>query len=427
MLLFIVAPLSLIAQEMGIRFEQGLSWQLVKAKAKAENKYIFVDCYATWCGPCKRMENEVYTKESVGNYLNGKFISIKIQMDTTNKDDEFVQKWYNDAHFIKSTYEITAYPTLLFFSPEGKIVHKYLGYSEAEDFIMLTANALNPDKQYYTLLEKYKQGRKNYAEMVSLAKIGKAVGEKNMAVIIAQDYMNNYLVKLEKKDLYSRENIEFIASFIQSSKEKWFNLFYHNPTQVDKVMNKSGFSQGVVDYIIAKEDIDPKLWKYGNPITNRPDWGKITSTISKKYNVEYAERTVLNAKLRWYDYKKDWPEVIKYNIKKIEKYGLDTAGWGKAFLNNTIYYTIFMHSNNKVDINKGIKWMEIIINARPNNPQYLDTYANLLYKVGRVQEAIVWEQKAATISPRDEEIQNNLDKMKRNEPTWSVPASDETK
>ena len=43
----------------GIHFVNGLSWQEVLQKAKAENKYIFVDCYATWCGPCKAMDKEV--------------------------------------------------------------------------------------------------------------------------------------------------------------------------------------------------------------------------------------------------------------------------------------------------------------------------------------------------------------------------------
>jgi thiol:disulfide interchange protein len=43
----------------GIRFEHGLSWAQVKEKAKAENKYIFMDCYATWCGPCKAMDKNV--------------------------------------------------------------------------------------------------------------------------------------------------------------------------------------------------------------------------------------------------------------------------------------------------------------------------------------------------------------------------------
>ncbi len=53
----------------GIKFENELDWQQVLAKAKAENKYIFVDCYATWCIPCKKMDTDVYSSQKVGDFL----------------------------------------------------------------------------------------------------------------------------------------------------------------------------------------------------------------------------------------------------------------------------------------------------------------------------------------------------------------------
>ena len=39
--------------DTGINFLHAANWQDVLAKAKAENKYIFMDAYTTWCGPCK--------------------------------------------------------------------------------------------------------------------------------------------------------------------------------------------------------------------------------------------------------------------------------------------------------------------------------------------------------------------------------------
>ena len=38
--------------ETGVRFLHKISsWEAVIAQAKKENKYIFVDCFTTWCGP----------------------------------------------------------------------------------------------------------------------------------------------------------------------------------------------------------------------------------------------------------------------------------------------------------------------------------------------------------------------------------------
>jgi thioredoxin-related protein len=430
----VLFPCIVFAQGKGVQFEQGISWNEVQAKAKSENKYIFLDCFATWCGPCKEMDKEVYPDEKLGDYMNARFISVRVQMDTSKQDDENVQKWYPDAHAIQQHDIITAYPSFLFFSPDSKILHRGLGFKSTEDFISLAASALDPDKQYYTLLENYQQGRKNYNSMPDLAETAEMLQDTSMANIVARDYIFNYLDNLSDNELCTRRNIDFIGSFIflQNSKGRSFGLFYNHSIQIDSLMNSKGYSQGLVDYIIAKEEIDSKLWKNLNPdypIAEKPDWEKITAAITKKYDSSYAERTVLGAQLRWYNYKNDWPEIVKYNIKKIDTYGLDTVGWGKVFLNNMIWDVIFTHSNDKKALNKGIQWMEVLLKSDPNSPNHLDTYANLLYKIGRRQEALVWEQKAMALAPLDDvkEFQDTYMKMKRGQPTWGVPASDEKK
>ena len=71
----------------GVNFEHKLSWEQILEKAKNENKYIFVDVYATWCAPCKKMEQLVYTSNEVAQYENKYFVSVKLQIDTTKNDD----------------------------------------------------------------------------------------------------------------------------------------------------------------------------------------------------------------------------------------------------------------------------------------------------------------------------------------------------
>jgi len=150
--------------------------------------------------------------------------------------------------------------------------------------------------------------------------------------------------------------------------------------------------------------------------------------ISKKYNDKFAERNVLNAQLKWYTDNQMWEKVIKYYIIKAERYGLDTAGLGKTFLNNFVFEIIFMHSNDTYQINKGIQWMEMLLKEQPNDPAGLDTYANLLYKTGRVTAAIALEEKAEKIEIESAKTQRRdpdpiysetISKMKKGEPTWA--------
>ncbi|MEO8117131.1 MAG: thioredoxin family protein, partial [Bacteroidota bacterium] len=148
----LLSPVLLFAQNEGIQFSEGMTWSQVKAKAKAENKYIFMDCFTTWCGPCKYMSANVFPMKSVGDVINKNFVAVAVQLDTTDKDNDFVKSWYQDGHDIAKDYKIRAYPTYLYFSPDGKLVHRAVGSSTDDVFITKAENALDPAKQYYTLL-----------------------------------------------------------------------------------------------------------------------------------------------------------------------------------------------------------------------------------------------------------------------------------
>ncbi|CAL1519753.1 thioredoxin family protein [Chitinophaga sp. MM2321] len=441
--LVIFIPFMVNAQiDKGIKFSEGLTWQQVLSKAKSENKYIFVDCYATWCGPCKYMDKEVYTKRVVGDLLNEKFISVKVQMDTSKQDNELIKRFYQEAADINLQYKITAFPSYLFFSPEGKIVHRYLGAMPDTLFLQLASNALTPNKQYYTLLDRYKLGERDSTHMLYLSNITKKIGNMALANTIARDYFDLYLNKLSRTNMCTRRNIEFLTSFSQllCSKDKAFELFYLDGDTVDRIMDSKGFSEYIVEMTIVREEINPRLWPEEVPIAGTPDWQKLMDVITRKFNRYYAENALLNAQLRWYTEKKAWPEVAKYNILKIEKNGLDTIGMGKFFTNNMIWNVMFLHSNDMVVLRKGVNWMEIIVKATPNDGPNIDTYANLLYKIGRTKEALYWEERALKIAKNNKKLaeskkdsiviaafkneieiyERTIGKMRKNEPTWTV-------
>jgi thioredoxin-related protein len=435
--LMLVLPLGLTAQEnsdAGIHFEALPNWEAVKAKAKAENKYIFLDCYATWCGPCKQMEQEVYTVDSVGKYFNDHFISVKVQMDSTGKDDAKTKGWYADAHYLQHAYHVGAFPSFLFFNPDGKAVHKALGFLAAPNLLNSGHNALDPDKQFYTRLERARQGTLPYEELPDLINDARNRQYVKASDTIAKSYINNYLLKNDNVQL-SPGNIGFIGAYLQNvarpSREQAFKPLYElakNAHNIDTGIYMENYARSVVDIIMTKEEIDTYLYKPGRKpqeaLTDHPDWKIIRDRITKKYNAEDAYRLVSMAKINWFYFKKDYPNYCKAFIYKFEHDGaFETTHIYHNYdgILNSAAWTIFQFSHNPKQLEAALSWADKANKIAPYaDAGMMDTYANLLYKLGKSSEAIAYEEKALSIATDGliAALSENLTKMKAGKPTW---------
>ena len=112
----------MISHAQGVKFESG-TWDEILAKAKTENKMIFVDVYTQWCVPCKYVSETVFPREELGEYYNSRFINFK--MDAKSPAGEV---------FVK-TYPVKAYPTFFFIDGNGKVIHTIVGAKDADGFI----------------------------------------------------------------------------------------------------------------------------------------------------------------------------------------------------------------------------------------------------------------------------------------------------
>ncbi|SEL63679.1 Protein of unknown function, DUF255 [Chitinophaga rupis] len=425
----ICTSLTLHAQNKGIKFEEELSWQQLLSKAKKENKYIFVDCYTTWCGPCRTMEKEVYPQESVGDFMNATFISVKVQIDKTPKDDKRIKDWYSDAEAISRKYKIQAFPTYLFISPNGTLTSKEIGQRSTADFISIAKTSLLPSKKYIDpfneydkLIVAYRRGKKNYQKIPYMFKTSTDLQETKLADSLRRDYYK-HLQHLKLSELYNKPTIEFLSINIQSSKDPFFKLFYPNGQKVDSVMQRGGVAQETIDRILAKEET--RILFNNTKFGSEPEWDTLYDIIRAKYDSYNAERAVLLAKVDWYLENGNSPAYIKYFIEQVEKYGTDTTDKMMDAALNNFSCKVLAESNDIYQINTVIKWMEGVIKRKCCEPMAMiwDTYATLLYKAGRTKEAIQWEEKAiASISGVEvytriaDFYRATLDKMNNGEP-----------
>ena len=69
-----------LAQADGIAFRV-LSFSEALKRAEVEDKLLFVDCFTTWCGPCKRLSKVVFKDSLVADYFNRHFVNLKMDME----------------------------------------------------------------------------------------------------------------------------------------------------------------------------------------------------------------------------------------------------------------------------------------------------------------------------------------------------------
>jgi thioredoxin-related protein len=414
----------------GVQFENIPSWSSVKEKAKKEHKYILIDGFASWCKPCQAMDRNVYPLDSVGSFVNKHYLPVKVQFDSTSGDNNQTKAWYADAHYLEKEYTIKDYPTFLFFSPEGKLIHRSIGYKDPGRFLAIVRRTLDPQYQYYTQLETFRQGKMPFDKMAYLAELARSIGEDKVAVEVSQHYIDSYLLKQDAKALYTKKKLQFIADFLQGSGDKAFRLFYTEGSRIDTVLKSPNFSRNLVDRTIEREEINPRIYADEKALKEHkvnPDWSEFHQRIKEKYDPECADRVVLWAKIQWLDYKHDWPEYCKNMVLKVEKYGPYNKynpyeSNSKEELLNYSAWEIFRRSTDTGQLEKALEWSEMAIKANPTPAtQYLDTYANILYKLGRISEATRMEEKAISLEPADvltKEYSDNLKKIKKGEPTW---------
>jgi len=105
------------------------------AKAKSENKLVMVDVYTDWCGWCKRMDKDVYSDKSVQEEMSKYFTAVKLNAEAATTHQ--YQGGERSEQQIAAHWGVSGYPTIVFMTPDEKMVQKLPGYVPAKEFVMV--------------------------------------------------------------------------------------------------------------------------------------------------------------------------------------------------------------------------------------------------------------------------------------------------
>ena len=146
-----------ITNSVDAKINFSTSYKKALKQAKEQNKLIFIDFTASWCGPCQRMEKDVFSDPQVSEFYNANFVNLKL-------DEKF-------SRSIMLKYGVSAFPTLMFLTPDKSILVQESGSMSSGTFIRFaqSVNALYNFKERYYSAENESASKQNLIEILQKA------------------------------------------------------------------------------------------------------------------------------------------------------------------------------------------------------------------------------------------------------------------
>lgn len=368
-----------LAWAQGIKFEEG-NFASILAKAKKENKLVFVDAYASWCGPCKLMVKNIFPLKNVGDYYNSHFINAKIDMEK-GEGIELAKK-----------YNVKAFPTYLFIDGNGEAVHRTLGYVEEKDFIQFAMDAGDPNKRLTSLKQQFEKGEKDPAFLKNLAELT-IYNDSEFAAKV----LNRYF---QRKPAMDEDDAQLLISGIQTTESPLYKVFQDKKAELLKFFPEDKYekiNQNIQINTISKKayNADTKSWNDQYFITE----------AQKLMNKENAEKLLKKLKASRALKNKDFPLYEKLTLELYQDYSKASS----AEL-NSLAWNYFENVSNKASLQQAIAWGEESV-KKDQNYANTDTLANLYNKVGDKKNAKMWAEKSIELAKGSGQDSSDTEKL----------------
>ncbi len=358
--LFMSAPMALAT---GIEFFQG-TFAEAKEAAAAEGKLIFVDAYTTWCGPCKRMSKNVFTLEDVGEYYNETFVNVKLDMEK------------GEGKTFQREYRVTAFPTLLFLDPMGKLVHRKVGGMDGPNFIKLGRFAASKSNVTSDLDQEYADGARDPAFM---AKYVKALAKAKRPLLkITNEYLSS------QPDLTSKDNLTVIFYGTVEADSRIFNLLVKNRKAIEALFGAEKVAERIED---AGWATVAKAIQYDNADLMMEAVDKV-----KRYASDRAKAFELKAKMSFYAAQDDPSSYLK-SAKSYARMGTKEKV-------EVVNYIAKKLSHQPSLMSHAERWSLEVAKEEPSELHCL-TAAQILYTLGKYGEARKYATEALEYATQD--------------------------
>ena len=344
------------ASAQGIKFGES-NFKEALTQAEQENKLLFMDCYTSWCGPCRLLANRVFPNDSIGQFFNKHFISLKVDMEK------------GEGPALARQYGVKAYPTLLFIDPSTQeIVSQVVGFRTVKALLEDAQKAANPNRNLQGLAAQFNENPANPA-------IASAYLEGLWAASLTQERdetLKKYLSRLTPEEICTTDNWKILSAHTENPYSYAFDCLHKN---------SEGFRN-----VVGKEAVNAKLdhlYRYASmkfiyrkrvPENEFPqnNFNKLIELLKQEEGAEFA-------------YYLTQLEMID-NVQKGNYRGmldvLDRADKKQILTPQTRFYFIWLNltylkeCKDKKALKRGLKWAEKL-EVDSQDPNVLEALNNI--------------------------------------------------
>lgn len=403
------------------------SWEQLSEKAKKENKLIFIHLEDDQCGQCNSVASQGFGSSILKEKFEQNFISLRVNADTKN------------GKSLKGKFDIKGALISLFVDADGNILHRYNGSTSA-GFIYAEQADIAISRKSRKSLSEYE---KEYAAGERSARFLEEYIERRREVSMpTADLLDQYFGQLPVDSLNNSRIIKFIYTQGPTIDSRVYKtiLAATRRSVIDSVYKVSPMPEAVAmnnaiignSFRKAVENKDADLAS------------QLGSFIQNSYGQDFLKGSIANNRnmIRYYQAVKDtvqfldmarnflefthvrfsidslkkWDEQdMKKNASPIHSPGVPVPMSVSKFTPSSQFFyhelnefawNFYQMSDNFGDLEKALgwskksmEWFDELTKGKGHpmslgNPAYIDTYAHLLYKLGRKEEAVQWQTKA---------------------------------
>ncbi len=372
--LFIFISFFSFAQD-GIQFQE-LPFKDLVAKAKKEKKLVFIDAYASWCGPCKMMEKNVFVTKSVGDFFNKNFVNARIDMEK------------GEGREVATKFGVRSYPTYLFLNGDGELVSQNYGYMEESMFLLMAQDVNSPNNAKGSLKERFAKGEKDPEFLINIIKLN-STSDFEFAKKASERYFENK----KKTEELTKDEIGYLLYFLKSTEDPNYKVFVSRKAEVIKFLPEKTYSdfdhQLVLSKVVA-QSIDEK-----NKQINEDYFMKTAEPLVGK---EEALTKLNQTKLAYYEQTANFAEYEKTALEYYKK--------TDSFDPNELLKAAWIfseHVKNKLSLKKAAEWAEqSVMRGETSENTYI--LAKIYFLTGNTGPAKSFAEMSRNIA-----VQNNKD------------------